>query len=63
MHVTRPSGLAPSFPLSQGFTLEDVENLLGHSSMVLTSNTYGHVLEQQQVAMAMGMDAVLGLGG
>jgi integrase len=41
----------------QGFTLEDAKRLLGHSSIVLTSNTYGHVLEQRQVAMAM--DAVL----
>ncbi len=31
-----------------------------HSSIVLTSNTYGHVLEQRQREVAMGMDAVLG---
>ena len=41
-------------------TLEDVKNLLGHSTIVLTSNTYGHVLEQRQQEMARGMDAVLG---
>jgi hypothetical protein len=35
-------------------------NLLGHSTIVLTSNTYGHVLEQRQQEMARGMDAVLG---
>jgi site-specific recombinase XerD len=46
--------------LAQGFTLEDVKNLLGHSSIVLTSNTYGHVLEQRQRQVARGMDAVLG---
>lgn len=51
---------AATFLLSQGFTLEDVKNLLGHSSIVLTSNTYGHVLEQRQREVAMGMDAVLG---
>jgi integrase len=51
---------AATFALSQGFTLEDVKNLLGHSSIVLTSNTYGHVLEQRQLAVARGMDAVLG---
>ena len=50
---------AATFALSQGFTLEDVKNLLGHSSIVLTSNTYGHVLEQRQQAIARGMDAVL----
>jgi integrase len=51
---------AATFALSQGFTLEDVKNLLGHSSIVLTSNTYEHVLEQRQRAVASGMDVVLG---
>jgi integrase len=51
---------AATFLLSQGFGLEDVKNLLGHSTIVLTSNTYGHVLEQRQQEMARGMDAVLG---
>jgi integrase len=51
---------AATFLLAQGFTLEDVKNMLGHSSIVLTSNTYGHVLEQRQRAVARGMDAVLG---
>ena len=40
--------------------LEDVKNQLGHSSIVLTSNTYGHVLEQRQQQVAQGMDGVLG---
>ena len=53
---------AATFLLAQGFTLEDVKNLLGHSSIVLTSNTYGHVLEQRQEQVARGMDAVLGDG-
>ena len=51
---------AATFLLAQGFTLEDIKNLLGHSSIVLTSNTYGHVLEQRQVEVAAGMDAILG---
>ncbi len=51
---------AATFALSQGFTLEDVKNLLGHSSIVVTSNTYGHVLEQRQREVARAMDAVLG---
>jgi integrase len=50
---------AATFLLAHGFTLEDVKNLLGHSSIVLTSNTYGHVLEQRQHQVAQGMDAVL----
>ena len=41
-------------------TLEDVKNLLGHSTIVLTSNTYGHVLEQRQRQVARAMDAALG---
>jgi integrase len=41
-------------------TLEDVKNLLGHSPIVLTSNTYGHVLEQRQRQVTIAMDAVLG---
>ena len=49
-----------TFLLAQGFTLEDVKNLLGHSSITLTSNTYGHVLEQRQQQVAAGMDAILG---
>jgi integrase len=36
---------AATFLLAQGMTLEDVKQLLGHSSVTLTSNTYGHVLE------------------
>ena len=51
---------AATFLLAQGFTLEDVKNLLGHSSITLTSNTYGHVLEQRQQQVAAGMDVVLG---
>jgi integrase len=41
-------------------TLEDVKQLLGHSSMTLTSNTYARVSEQRQRQVAEAMDAVLG---
>jgi integrase len=51
---------AATFALAQGFTLEDVKNLLGHSSILLTSNTYGHVLERRQREVAAAMDLVLG---
>jgi integrase len=51
---------AATFLLAQGMTLEDVKQLLGHSSITLTSNTYGHVLEQRQREVALAMDAVLG---
>ena len=49
-----------TFLLAQGMTLKDVEQQLGHSSIVLTSNTYGHVLEQRTRQVAAAMDAVLG---
>jgi integrase len=49
-----------TFRLSRGMGLEDVKNQLGHSSITLTSNTYGHVLEQRQREVARVMDAVLG---
>ena len=51
---------AATYLLAQGMTLEDVKNLLGHSSITLTSNTYGHVLEKRQRQVAQAMDAVLG---
>ncbi len=51
---------AATFLLAQGMTLEDVKNLLGHNSIILPSNTYGHVLEQRQRQVAAAMDAVLG---
>ena len=41
-------------------TLEEVKHQLGHSSIALTSNTYGHVLEARQRGVARVMDAVLG---
>jgi integrase len=50
---------AATFLLAQGMTLEDVKQLLGHSSIMLTSNTYGHVLEQRQRQVAQAMDVVL----
>lgn len=50
---------AATFLLGQGMTLEDVKQLLGHTSIVLTSNTYAHVLEQRQRQVAGAMDAVL----
>ena len=51
---------AATFLLGRGFTLEDVKNLLGHSSITLTSNTYGHLVERRQRQMARGMDTILG---
>jgi len=33
-------------------------SLLGHASITLTSNAYGHVLERRQAQVAAGMDRV-----
>jgi hypothetical protein len=41
-------------------TLEDVKNQLGHSTIVLTSNTYRHVLEKWPREEARATDAVPG---
>ena len=49
-----------TFLVGQGFGLEDVKDLLGHSSTTLTSNTYGQLPKQRQRRVARAMDAVLG---
>ena len=52
---------AASLLLAQGFTLEDVKRYLGHSSIVQTSNTYGHLVAGRSAEVAAGMDrAVIG---
>jgi hypothetical protein len=48
-----------SYLLPRGMTLQDVKEQLGHSSIVLTSNTCGHVLEARQREVARAMEAVL----
>jgi integrase len=45
--------------LSQGYTLEDVKQLLGHSTITLTSNTYGHIVERRSRELADGMETLL----
>jgi site-specific recombinase XerD len=40
-------------------TLEDVKQLLGHSSITLTSNAYVHVLERRQRQVAQAMHAAV----
>ena len=49
-----------TYLLSRRMGLEDVRNQLGHSSIALNYNTYGHVLEARQREAARVMDAVLG---
>jgi hypothetical protein len=38
----------------------EVEEQLGHFSIALTSNTYGHVLEARRQELPAAMEAVLG---
>jgi hypothetical protein len=52
--LARPGGR----PYGWRWPLQLAEGRLG--AIVLTSNTYEHVLEQRQQEMARGMDAVLG---
>jgi integrase len=54
---------AATILLSAGFTLEDVKNLLGHSTIALTSNTYGHYEERRGRELAAGMDKAIGGAG
>jgi integrase len=49
-----------TYLLSRGMTLQDVKEQLGHSTIVLTSNTYGHLLDGRRSEMARELEAVLG---
>jgi len=46
--------------LSAGVSLKVVSEILGHSTIVLTANTYGHVIPEQRSEAAAAMDRVLG---
>lgn len=49
-----------SLMLASGASLFDVMNMLGHSSISETANTYGHLVEGRSRELAGRMDAVLG---
>jgi len=49
-----------SLMLAQGVPMRVVMETLGHSTIVLTMNTYAHVLPALQREAAERMDAVLG---
>jgi integrase len=51
-----------SLMLSQGLTLKDVMETLGHSQISLTANTYAHLYPERRREVADRMDAVLGKG-
>jgi integrase len=48
-----------SIALAHGVTLHTVSKLLGHSSITLTSDTYGHLLKSSAVDAAEAMDRAL----
>jgi integrase len=50
---------AATIALSSGYTLEDVKQLLGHSTITLTSNTYSHPLATRMRDVVVGMEATL----
>jgi integrase len=50
---------AATLLLAQGVHARYIMELLGHSSITLTMNTYGHVLEEMQRETARQTDAVL----
>ncbi len=50
---------AASLMLAQGVPLHVVSQVLGHSSIRLTSDVYGHLLEPDRASAALAMDEVL----
>jgi hypothetical protein len=46
---------AASIMLSQGMPIEVVSEILGHSSIRMTADVYGHILEPQRLAAAGAM--------
>jgi integrase len=54
---------AASLMLAQGAGLHDVMKTLGHSSITMTANTYGHLVVGRSVELADGMDRIIGAIG
>ncbi len=52
---------AASLLLSQGLDMKVVQDVLGHSDIRLTANTYAHLLPQLRQAAADAMDNALGV--
>jgi integrase len=51
---------AASIMLASGLQLEDVRDALGHSSVSITSATYGHAMAERQREVAHRMEQTLG---
>jgi integrase len=50
---------AATFPIAQGLPLRLVMEVLGHSTIALTANTYGHIERGMMADAATRMDALL----
>ncbi len=50
---------ATSIMLAQGVPIEVVSKILGHTSIRITADVYGHILDQQQDVAATAMEAAL----
>lgn len=50
---------ATSIMLAQGVPIEVVSKILGHTSIRITADVYGHILDQQNGAAAMAMESAL----
>jgi integrase len=61
IHDLRHSAI--SYLLSHGYTLEDIKRLVGHSSIAVTSDTYGHLVEGRSREVADGMERAIGGAG
>ena len=51
---------AASMMLRQGSSLDDVKRVLGHASISITCDTYGHLVEGRSREVADGLDRLLG---
>ena len=52
---------AASMMIATGFTLDDVKRVLGHSSIAMTSDIYGHLVEGRSRELADGIDRLLAM--
>ena len=53
---------AASLLLAQGVSLREIMEILGHSQISLTANTYAHVAPELKREAAARLDALFGTG-
>jgi integrase len=56
---TRPTALSGIIMLTSGATLDDVKWYLGHSSISVTSDIYGHLVEGRSAEVAGGIERAI----